>query len=296
MERLSDWLPAGPPIREDQQIGRGATIADVTARLRQAEVLKLLEPRRVGKTSVARAALDRIATEGGICAEVNLAERRTPEATAEALAKRLAPGLVDAARGGMGGVVGRLSRARPEQALGPEPSFIIRLVAELVHEAPDITLVLERARRRIPDVPFAVLLDEAHVLADWPGAESLGAALRDNAHAIGAVIASSEARALERLTADDGPLRFVGQRFPLSPIARADWEHELAQRFARLDVPIEPTALALLLDESTGHPYCTMLLAREAARVADEVGRTTEAAVRAALLTVAQDEAWQRLR
>jgi hypothetical protein len=60
-------------------------------------------------------------------------------------------------------------------------------------------------------------------------------------------------------------------------------------------VPITDDALGLLLDEAKLHPYCTMLLAREAARSGQVIGEVTDVIVQAALLTAAEDEAW-RLR
>jgi hypothetical protein len=76
---------------------------------------------------------------------------------------------------------------------------------------------------------LALFLDEAHVIASWPGKEqaALGAALRD-IPGLGVVIASSERRALELLSGDGGPLQYVGDRFSLPPIEEADWRSELA--------------------------------------------------------------------
>ncbi len=73
---LEELLRAGPPLTEEQQIGRGPAIEDLFERLRRGEVKKLYEARRVGKTTVARAALRRFRSIGGIDAEVNLAIHR----------------------------------------------------------------------------------------------------------------------------------------------------------------------------------------------------------------------------
>lgn len=138
------------------------------------------------------------------------------------------------------------------------------------------------------------------MIASWPAAEqeALGAALRDITR-LGVVIASSERRALELLSAEGGPLQYVGDRFPVPPIAEADWRSELAVRFGRLGVPIEPGALDLLLERSTSQPYCTMLLARESAIVAitgtGPGGLCAETHVHAGLLMAMRDEAWQDL-
>lgn len=158
-------------------------------------------------------------------------------------------------------------------------------------------LVLERAAARVKGGGLtAVLLDEAHVLVDWPESTrvALGSVLKDN-NALGVVVASSERRALEQLTAADGPLRYVGTRFELPSIAQEDWLAGLRERFKALGVPITADALDFLLEQSRGHPYCTMLLAHEAARVSTGMEETNTAAVSAALVTVRRDEAWQEL-
>jgi len=168
---------------------------------------------------------------------------------------------------------------------------VIAEIAESGGDSP--AAVLERAAEAARGQPMAVILDEAHHLASWPGAEKL--ALREflrSDRTIGVIVSSSERSALERLTARDGPLEYVGQRFRLPRIDRGDWEHALPPRFEEAGVPISPDGLALLLDEAKLHPYCTMLLAREAARSGQPIGQVSEAIVQAALLTAVEDEAW----
>ena len=109
---------------------------------------------------------------------------------------------------------------------------------------------------------------------------------------MGVIVSSSERSALDALTGPGGPLQYVGQRFRLPRIDRGDWEHDLPPRFAEAGVPITPDALALLLDEAKLHPYCTMLLAREAARAGQAIDEVTDVIVQAALLTAVEDEAW----
>lgn len=83
---LEELLRAGPPLTEEQQIGRRPAIEDLAERLRRGEVKKLYEARRVGKTTVARAALRRFRIAGGVDAEVNFAIHRTPGEVASAIA------------------------------------------------------------------------------------------------------------------------------------------------------------------------------------------------------------------
>jgi hypothetical protein len=179
---------------------------------------------------------------------------------------------------------------------GEEGRFVLRVAEELLNGNACPATVLERAAARTKASVTTVLLDEAHVLATWPESmrAAMGGVLKDN-KALGVVVASSEQRALERLTSSDGPLRYVGTRFSLPPIAQEDWRAGLRERFATLDAPITPAALGLLLDRSQGHPYCTMLLAHESGRLGMDLGEVSDAVVQAALAIASRDEAWQEL-
>lgn len=142
-----------------------------------------------------------------------------------------------------------------------------------------------------------LVFDEAHRIAGWdqPVQLELREVLR-NDRRFGVVIASSEASALEALTAAGGPLHLVGQRVPLPRIAGEDWRSGLRGRFAAAGSPLDDDALELLLAESRGHPFCTMWPARESARIAEPLGAMSAASVEAALTVVRADPAAWGLR
>lgn len=125
------------------------------------------------------------------------------------------------------------------------------------------------ARAAEGSIPGAggVLIDEAHHMAEWHSDDraSLREFLRHH-RKLGVVVASSEASALDELTGPGQILEYVGITLPLPRIADDDWRGALGPRFEAYGAPITDDALTLLLDESQGHPYCTMLLARESAR------------------------------
>jgi hypothetical protein len=73
MNEISSLFPAGPPIAEAEQIGRRPFIDGLEQRMLRAEKVKLLEPRLVGKTSAAKAVVDRFRLAGRLAAEVDLA-------------------------------------------------------------------------------------------------------------------------------------------------------------------------------------------------------------------------------
>lgn len=277
---------AGPPLPADLQIGRGPFVAGLVERLTASEKIKLLATRRTGKTSAAKAALDDLRAAGLIAAEVDLSRTPGEENAAAVLAEQLAPGLANAARAG---------RAVSWLAELPDDDNLRECVTEKLLE-PGLSAgrVLQRAAEGSIPGAGGALIDEAHHLADWPSRdqESLREFLRNDL-ALGIVVASSEASALELLTDPGQALEFVGLRLRLPRIADEDWRAALRPRFAACGAPISEDALGYLLDESQRHPYCTMLLARESARIGRILGETGEAAVVAGLQVAATDEAWK---
>jgi hypothetical protein len=127
---------------------------------------------------------------------------------------------------------------------GSEEAVIGEVVAGLLGERPLIGSVLERCSEAIAGQNAAILFDEAHLIADWPADQQ--ASLREflrNDERIGVIVSSSLGSALERLTGEDGPLRYVGQSRPIPPIDRGDWEAALPARFDAVEAPIDADAL-----------------------------------------------------
>lgn len=287
---ISDVFPAGPVLDERQQIGRDPFIEALEDRARDAEKIKLFAKRRTGKTSAARAVVRRFAVREEPAATVDLSRLVTSAEVANALAKEFAPGLahLNTARRASGW----LSRLIGDGG-GTQERLVSRVTETLAGETLSPGGVLQRCSEGKANQAAAVLIDEAHLLAEWPEAEQR--ALREflrNDSEVGVIVASSEPHALERLTQVGGPLEFVGTRLPLPAIAYEDWAAELPRRFASVATPITNDALETLLSESRLHPYCTMLLCRESVRVGFPHGEVTEATVFAALQTASQDEAW----
>ncbi len=299
LERIYDVLPAGPPLEERQQVGRGSVISGIEERLRAREVLLLMEGRRTGKTSVAVAALDRIRRQRGRVAVVTLTRFTDPRDATRFLARQL--------------------QSRPRRATQSVVSLLRALdltpVGELLGSdaASDLAAagaVLEPAIETAEDLsgllaavvgarPTAVLLDEAHALVDWPAGllSSLNAVLRAELR-VGVVIASSDTDALKRLTERGGALHLVGSRVSLPPITTGRWLGALRDAFAQLEIEITETTLQKLIELTNGHPYLTMRLARDSARIASDIPapwRASGAELEAALYELRRDPVWSVL-
>jgi hypothetical protein len=282
---LNELFLVGPPLPSELQVGRGPFVVGMVERLVAAEKLKLLATRRTGKTSAARAALDDLRAAKLLAADVDLARTPGEENVAAVLADQLAPGLVEASRA---------NRATTWLVAAPDGEDALDWVTgRLLAGRMSAGTVLERAAEGCAPGAGGVLLDEAHHVADWHPADqtSLREFLRHDLK-LGVIIASSEASALAKLTGEQQPFEFVGMTLPLPRISDEDWRAALRPRFEAFDAAVTDGALDLLLEESMLHPYCTMLLARESARIGRPLGETGEPAVLAALEVAEKDEAW----
>jgi hypothetical protein len=185
--------------------------------------VKLLENRRTGKSSVGQALIARFRAADRPGGRVDLSPQPDPDRAAHELAEQLAPSL--AVIGKAKQATGWLAALWTRLSSGSEEAVMGEVVAGLLGEQPLIGSVLERRSEAIAGQNAAILIDEAHLIADWPTDRqtSLREFLRNDAR-IGVIVSSSLASALERLTEEDGPLRYVGQRLPIPPIDRGDWE------------------------------------------------------------------------
>ena len=271
-------------------IGRRPFLDGLEQRMEDAEKLKLFEGRRSGKTSATRAVVTRFAQRGRPAAAIDLARVADAKQAALRLAEQLAPGLEAIAAAG-----------RPTTWLGSAVGALVEhgerleaVQAALMRDTAGPGDVLDHCASALADTPAAVLIDEAHHLASWD--ESDQQAVREflrNDTRVGVMIASSERHALDELTEPDGPLEYAGHRLPMPRVAREDWEAELPRRFDAVGSPITGDGLSLLLDESRGHGYCTMFLARESARLGAVTEQVDDMIVRAALHIVERDELWE---
>ncbi len=291
MNGIAELFPAGPPLDEEQQVGRRPFIDGLDDRMGRGEKTKLLATRRTGKSSAARAVVRRFKERGEPAASVDLSRLQNSDAVSRSLREQLTPikALAAPARRAGGRLSTLLSKSEGENL----ESEALKLLAAWLEQGPSSPAgVLEQCAA--DHTQGAIVLDEAHLLAGWDPAEqtALRAFLRDD-RTYGVVIASSEQSALETLVQAGGPLEDVGTRLTLPQIDPGDWTSELKRRFEELGAPIDPDALHLLLEESMAHPYCTMFLALESAVVGEFAGRVTTASVQAALSVVQADESWE---
>ena len=282
-----ELFPTDEPVAPDQMIGRGEDVSRLVSSLAAGQSLRILAPRRTGKTTVCDAALQRLREEGWYTATVDLMEPSGAAGFAQALTRALLanrPQLKKAltqARNAWGRLSDRL-RAQATVDLGDgvriafEPGWSIR-------DDPDVALAeaLELPQRLAErdGRPVVVFLDELQELAapaapfgDPARLQARMRAIFQRANQVGLLFAGSREHAMKQVFRPDAPLGGYGGSYSLSPIAAHEWEAGIAERFDRASVDAGRAVVARIVELGGGHPRATMLVAAEAYAAVREAG------------------------
>jgi hypothetical protein len=289
-----DPFPTEGVVPEHRQIGRLPAIEGLVRRLRVAgQHWALIDARRIGKSSVALAALERLAGESGIVTiEVDL--RRAMIDSEAKLVRALRR-----AAGDSGVRAGQLKRAGAEltKLLQNKTPAALRDIGALLGVSDELTtakdlggvlagmisgddaidlagqLMLFEAWGRAHDTVIVVFIDEVQDLAAWSGGaavETLARAMRHPLRYVRLLFAGSEKHAMNELFAAGRPLRENTLDFDLLPIARDDWLHHLPDRFGEMGCRIDLEALEAIVDATPGRPLRTNQVCLQAAMSAPD--------------------------
>src|SRR5215203_2233200 len=268
-----------PVMPEERQIGRRVCIEKLEKRLTLPVNQWLIGQRRIGKTSVAKAALARLRKRGSVAIDTDLSKLEI--SSSQALAGEIAR-QAQAARAGDAAVKARSlfdfakkhrGRARglgeTLEQLGFEDAGDALMTASAVlaegdDGSPGLDNVLGALalHARATEQRAYVLLDEVHLLAHVERAEETMAKwCREPENPIVFIFAGSEESAAQALRERGQPMASIGEEFELSEIAAEDWIPGLRERFEDVGVRIETTQLKTILQASRCHPRRTMLIA-----------------------------------
>ncbi len=296
-------FPTDQPVAPDQMIGRGGDVDRIAASLGSGQSLRILAPRRTGKTTVCDAALSRFEAEGRYAASVDLmrsagAAGLARDLTRAVLACRppLRRALADVRQAWER--VGDRLRVQASLDLGDgvkiafEPGGETSQPDELLEEA----LALPQRLAEKDGRPVALFIDELQELAA-PGApfgdpdrlQALMRATFQRSSEVSLLFAGSREHAMERIFLPDAPLGGFGGSYSLSEISAYEWEEGLEKRFAKAAVGVETASLRRLVELGGGHPRVTMLVAAEAFVALRESGQSL-------LDATTVDLAWERAR
>lgn len=268
-------FPTSGAIPEADQIGRKAVIADLEAYCQGNTSVLLIERRRVGKTSVARAALQRVRTadEATLALQVDLRDgiRSGADMATQLLEQAASQGAVSR----MTALLARQRVRRLEPAVmrsvgeivgvGDDHAKAISRLGEALSSASDLRGVLGalEGHARVVDRRVVLFVDELQELTALPDASEvqriLATAVRRPGSHLSLVLAADPRLDVGRLFGVPGAdLHSVGQRFTLPDISSEDWLDGLRRRFAQTGYEISPRQVFQILDETDGHPHDTM--------------------------------------
>lgn len=261
----------GGVARGSHFAGRTREVARLRTLAREGQRLFLFAPRRYGKTSLIREALEPEADAGRLllfwCDCLATSDEHS-------LTRRIAEPVIRAAR--HKGVkqwakaaAGLFKRIRPTLAIGHdgEVRVSVDLAASGAAGPDDIEDALGAAGRLAASrkQPAIFVFDEFQQIAAWDRNHQTEAAIRtvvQDQPGIAYVFAGSEQHLLEAMFATrDRPLFKLAVPFPLDRLADDELRPWLSARFSETGFALDPDALEALLQLGAGHPWATQYLA-----------------------------------
>ncbi len=233
----------------------------------------LISPRRYGKSSLIRDAMQRLARERVITVEVTVAASSSYVAFLEAYARALVTAETPA--GKLRRWASELLQAvRPELRLEPRPSgeprFTLafpavrstRDIARLAAEVFALPGRIAAARRQ----RMAIALDEFQAVESFDGEsveQALRAAVQDQ-RSVGYVFSGSEPSLMERMLGSRRPFYKAGPVMRLEKIDPKIFADFIDDRFASSGLRVEPGLGEAIVDLAANVPYDVQRLAHEA--------------------------------
>jgi hypothetical protein len=310
-DSVEDLFPTHGAIEERQQIGRSDAIAALAARIRDHGDSLLLEPRKEGKSSVAGAAMARIAAEGGIVTEVDCTSAGI--GSGESMARAVLQSVRAQDRHVSRALEARNAAAKRRdwlaklrrgtsaaEAVGVGEAGALGRALDVLPDPDGVTLddVLDALTRLGEAETVALFLDEVQAVARWADGDEVQRALarfmRRKGRRVAVVVAGSDRSATEALFAPGKPLHWEFEPFPLPPIDRLDWHRGLVERFALAGHELAAGLVDVMLDATGGHPQRTMAVAKQTLREARaaEASEVSWGAVDAAITIARRHPSW----
>lgn len=271
-------FPTDEPVAPEQMIGRAEDVARIASNLAAGQSLRLLAPRRTGKTTVCEAALGRLRREGWYAASVDLMHPSGAAGLAQDINRALLgcrPQFRQALSKARYTWERLNDRIRAEAAIdlgdGVTIAFGPRAVAPDSDAALEEALALPQRLAEKDDRPVALFIDELQELsapaAPFGDPDRLQARMRavfQRSNRVSLLFAGSIEHAMQRVFAPDAPLGGFGGSYSLSEIAADEWETGLSDRFERAEIEAYRGPVGRLVELGAGHPRATMLVAAEA--------------------------------
>ncbi|MDX6226719.1 MAG: uncharacterized protein QOI76_109 [Frankiales bacterium] len=281
--RSRDLFPTDAPVAADRLIGRAADVAALHADLAAGVHQVVLGPRRTGKTSVCRSALDALADDGTYVVALDLFSLGSLAELAAALVAGTVGNRGATARGvrkvraagrALAGLASMTLTSKMQAELGQdvEIAFTPSLAARNPEGSLDYALGLLQRIAETDDRQLVVFFDEfqeiAHPRRPFGDPDALTkkmrAVLQDSPRVTVLFTGSVDHLMSELFVPAHRAFHRFGVTRRLATIAESDWLAGLASRFGDDGVVAADGALEGVLARSLGHARTTMLIAQQA--------------------------------
>ncbi len=232
--------------------------------------LFLIGPRRFGKTSILRAATERVRAEGAVVLRYNAEAYPTLTTLAERVVSDAAKALTGPVRKAGKRVQEAFGALRPQLSYDPlSDTFSASLTAAKGQTEPALVSDALGGLDRLAATSsktVAVVIDEFQRVVEDGGVAAEGqvrAAVQSHDH-VGYVFAGSKTRMLAEMTGDEGrPFYRLGARLFVGPVPRDDFRPFIRAGFEDAGFDIGEDAVEAVLDLAEDVPYNVQRLARD---------------------------------
>ena len=244
---------------------REKELAELTRKLKETVRIFLIAPRRYGKTSLIKNALEVLEKEGAVTAYLDLYWANSSREFLELWGSKVMRGSRSIARKAARFVKDFLPRLRPKLGFDPDgnPELSVdisgRLLEQAVEELLDLPEKIARAEKR----HFVVVLDEFQEILRLDG-ETLERQLRatiQNHTNVSYLFAGSKTHMLIDMVSDQGrPFYQIGTLMTIDKIPEEEFGPFIRTKFLKSGKEISPEALIYMLEVAENVPHYVQLL------------------------------------
>ena len=288
----------GGVVGEEAFCNRKQELADLLRAMENGERLFLYSERRLGKTSLVRLALSRLAQRKFIPVYIDLWPTDGAESFVAVTAKAITESLATTADRMLQATRDFFSRLAAtlttDQQGNPQIRFELR---EPEVKTPDLEEVLSApariAARRESRV--VIVFDEFQRILEYPHdlvERTLRSAIQDQED-VSYIFLGSRKHLIQRMVLDrSSPLYRAGGHYPLNPISTEDWVPFVRERFERSGKQISDDHVRSICRITEGHPFYTQHLCHAVWELSEPEEAVDEQTVNAAVQLLLERESY----
>jgi AAA+ ATPase superfamily predicted ATPase len=288
----------GGVVSGDAFCNRKQELADLRRAMVNAEKLFVFSERRYGKTSLVRAALDKLPRKNFVSAYVDLwptdSETTFVAAVARAIAESMSSSVektLETAKKFFGNLSPSITAdedGKPSLTFGLAKHARIEPILEEVLDTP-----ARIAAKNGPQV--AMVIDEFQQILEY-GSDRVERKLRSviqNHRHVSYIFLGSRKHLIQKMVLDKSrPLYRAGGHYPLGPIAEKHWQPFIQRHFSDAEKRIDEKQIHQICDMTQGHPFYTQHVCHALWELCERKAAVTSELIRAAVKLLLDREAY----